>query len=167
MLISTAVMAVLAVTLVFLGWHRGEEQHVAGLKKTGTMLLEILPLLFCAFIVAGMVQVLIPQETLVRWVGGRSGFRGILLGSAAGGLAPGGPFVSLPLAAGFLKAGVGIGVFVAFLTGWSLIAVSRLPMEFGILGWKYTLIRLSCTFFFPPIAGLIAYLLFRGTAATG
>jgi len=41
-----------------------------------------------------------------------------------------------------------------------LWAVSRLPMEVGILGWKFTLIRLAATFFFPPIAGWIAQTLF-------
>jgi len=37
-----------------------------------------------------------------------------------------------------------------------------LPMEVGILGWKVTLIRVVCTFFFPPIAGLIAHIFFAG-----
>jgi len=45
---------------------------------------------------------------------------------------------------------------------WSLWAFSRLPMEVGILGWKFTLIRVASTFFFPPIAGLIAQILFSG-----
>jgi len=55
-----------------------------------------------------------------------------------------------------------VGTLVAFLTAWSLWAVARLPMEIGILGWKFTLIRLACTFFFPPIAGFIAQLAFSG-----
>jgi uncharacterized membrane protein YraQ (UPF0718 family) len=100
---------------------------------------------------------------LSRWVGQESGLRGILIGTLAGGIAPGGPYVSLPLAAGLLRSGASIGTMVAFLTGWSLWAVSRLPMEVGILGWKLTFIRLACTFFFPPIAGIIAQLLFSGT----
>jgi hypothetical protein len=51
---------------------------------------------------------------------------------------------------------------VAFVTAWSLWAVSRLPMDIGILGWKFTVVRLACTFFFPPIAGLLAQLFFSG-----
>ncbi len=42
-------------------------------------------------------------------------------------------------------------------------AVSRLPLEVGILGWRLTLIRLASTFFFPPIAGWIAQTLFGKT----
>jgi hypothetical protein len=37
-----------------------------------------------------------------------------------------------------------------------------LPMEVAILGWKFALIRLASTFFFPPIAGLIAQTFFAG-----
>jgi hypothetical protein len=51
---------------------------------------------------------------------------------------------------------------VAFLTAWSLVAVSRLPMEVGILGWKFTLIRILTTFFFPPVAGFLAQTFFGG-----
>ena len=67
----------------------------------------------------------------------------------------------VPLAAGLMRSGAGIGTMVAFLTGWSLWAFSRLPMEVGILGWKLTLVRLASTFFLPPIAGLIAHGLFE------
>jgi uncharacterized membrane protein YraQ (UPF0718 family) len=124
------------------------------------MTIQVLPLLIFAFLIAGMVQVLIPRPVIARWIGGESGIRGILIGTVAGGFAPGGPYVSLPIAAGLLRSGASIGTMVAFLTGWSLWAFSRLPLEFGILGWKVMLVRLACTFFFPPIAGLIAQGLF-------
>jgi len=158
MLIPTIIMGVLAVVLLFIGYSKG--QHVSGLGFARDMIIEILPLLIFAFIVAGMVQVLLPREFLSKWVGTESGMRGILLGTIAGGLSPGGPYVNLPIAAGLLRSGASAGTMVAFLTGWSLWAVSRLPMEVGILGWKFTLIRIGSTFFFPPIAGLIANILF-------
>ena len=109
-----------------------------------------------------MIQVLIPTEMISRWVGAESGFRGILIGTVVGGLTPGGPYVTMPIAAGLLRAGAGIGTMVAFITAWSVLAFSRLPIEIGLLGWKFTLIRLACTFFFPVIAGLIADKLFSG-----
>ena len=126
------------------------------------MLLQIVPLLIFAFIVAGMMQVLIPTEIISTWIGAESGFRGLLIGSALGGLTPGGPYVSLPIAAGLLRTGASIGTMVAFLTGWSLWAITRLPLEMGLMGWKFTLIRLACVFLFPPIAGLIANKFFSG-----
>lgn len=162
MLIPTIIMALLAVILVVFGYVKGENQHITGLKSGMKMLVEILPLLFFAFILAGMIQVLLPKAILSKWVGAESGIRGILLGTLAGGFTPGGPYVSLPLAAGLLRAGAGIGTMVAFVTSWSLWAVARLPMEIGIMGWRFALVRLVTTFFFPPIAGLLAQFFFSG-----
>ncbi|WP_455276943.1 permease [[Eubacterium] cellulosolvens] len=156
MLIPTILMLILAIILLFIGYYRGQGQHILGMKSALNITIEILPLLIFAFIVAGMIQILLPQEILSRWIGAESGMRGILIGSVVGGFAPGGPYVSLPIAAGLLRSGASVGTMVAFITGWSLLAFGRLPMEVGILGWKFTLVRLLSTFFFPPIAGIIA-----------
>jgi uncharacterized membrane protein YraQ (UPF0718 family) len=160
MLVPTIVMGILAIALVIIGYNRNDGEYLVGLKSALTMTIEILPLLIFAFIVAGMVQVLLPTEILSKWVGNESGIKGIMIGAIVGGLAPGGPYVSLPIVAGLLKSGAGVGTMVAFLTGWSLWAVGRLPMEVGILGWKFTLIRLLSILIFPPIAGLIAHYFF-------
>ncbi len=163
MLIPTLTMGGIAFGLLLVGYFRGKGEYLIGMKSALTLTVDILPLLFFAFIVAGMVQVLLPNEVVSKWVGQESGFRGIMVGAAAGGLTPGGPFVSLPIAVGFLHAGASIGTMVAFLTAWSLWAFSRLPMEVGIMGWKFTAIRLACTCFFPPIAGFIAQTFFSGS----
>ena len=160
MLIPIIIMGIFAIVLLYVGYQRGEGEHIAGLKNAFDMTLQILPLLIFAFIVAGMAQVMIPKELLAKWVGTESGMRGIFVGAIAGGLAPGGPYVSLPIVAGLLKSGASVGTMVAFLTGWSLWAFNRLPMEIGILGWKFTLIRFVSVIIFPPLAGLIAQALF-------
>jgi len=162
MLIPTVIMGVIAIVLLFIGYQKGGGEHILGLKSGGNILLQIIPLLIFAFIIAGMIQVLVPTAMVSKWVGAESGFRGLLIGTALGGIMPGGPFVSLPIAAGLLRAGASIGTMVAFMTGWSLLALTRLPLEVGIIGWKFSLIRLACTFFFPPIAGLIANKFFSG-----
>jgi uncharacterized membrane protein YraQ (UPF0718 family) len=164
MLIPTIIMGVAAVVLLYIGYQKGGGEHLMGLKSAGNLLLQIIPLLVLAFIVAGMIQALVPVQLISRWIGAESGLRGILIGTLMGGIAPGGPYVSMPIAAGLLRVGASTGTMVAFLTSWSLWAVTRLPMEIGIMGWKFTLIRLACTFFFPPIAGLLANLLFPRTS---
>lgn len=154
MLIPTIFMGAVALVFIIIGYFKG--QHVAGMKTAFNMTVEILPMLIFAFIIAGMVQVLIPQEVIQKWVGENSGFKGILIGSVAGALSPGGPYVSMPIAAGFIRFGARVGTMVAFLTGWSLWALSRLPIEIGILGWRLMVIRLISVSFFPILAGFIA-----------
>ncbi len=154
MLISTFIIGVLTIIFFIIGYYKGV--HIAGLKIALNMAKEVMPLLIFAFIMSGMIQVILPKELIMKWIGKEAGIKGILIGTIAGSLAPGGPYVNLPLVAVLLKLGASTGTMVSFLTGWLLLSISRLPMEVGILGWKFTIIRLLSTFFFPPIAGLIA-----------
>jgi uncharacterized membrane protein YraQ (UPF0718 family) len=161
MLIPTLLMAALALGLLALAVWRGQGEHVAGTRAAAQMTLQILPLLLFAFLAAGLVQVMLPRELVSTWVGEESGLRGLLVGALAGTLTPGGPYVSLPLAAGLLKAGAGTGTMVAFLTSWGLVSAARLPMEVAILGWRFTAIRLASSVLLAPLAGLLANILVR------
>lgn len=162
LIIPTIIMGATATVLLIIAYRRGNNEHIVGLKSAGNILIQISPLLIFAFIIAGLIQSIIPSEMISQWVGTESGLKGVLLGAIAGGLMPGGPFISMPIAAGLLKAGANIGTMVALITGWSLWAVTRLPIEIGIMGWRFTAIRLAITFSFPIIAGLLANFLFGG-----
>ena len=75
MLLPTIILGILAVVLLYIGYSKGEQQHLTGLKTGLVMTLEILPLLIFALIVAGMVQVLLPAELISKWIGTESGMR--------------------------------------------------------------------------------------------
>lgn len=79
-------------------------EHVKGVKIGISLTLHVLPLLF-AFMVGGLVQVLVPHEVLSQWIGKKPGIGGIILNSIAEGFAPYGPCVSFPVAGALLKAG--------------------------------------------------------------
>jgi len=166
MLIPTIIMGVIAIALIIVAYQKGGGEHILGLKSAGNILLQVMPLLIFVFIIAGTIQYIVPAEMVAKWVGAESGFRGILIGTVAGGFTPGGPITAMPIAAGLLQSGAGIGTMVAFMTGWSLLAFIRLPLEVGLMGWKFTAIRLACTFLFPILAGLIANLFFAKASLT-
>ena len=161
MLIPTLILGFMAVILLIVGYVGGQAHHLSGLKLAFNMTIQILPLLFFALIIAGMIQALLPKDAIAPWIGAGSGLKGILLGTAAGALVPGGPVIAFPMVAGFLKAGAGVGTLVAFMTSWSLLSVSRMLMEAGILGWRFTMMRVASTVVFPPLAGIIAHVLFK------
>lgn len=154
MFITTIVMAILSVIAFYFAYRSG--RHVEGLMISKNLLLQVTPLLVFAFILAGMAQVLIPAELIAKWIGEESGFKGIIIGSLVGGFLPGGPYVTLPIIVGLAKIGASVPVLVATITGWSLIALARLPMDIGILGPRLALIRLASTFMLAPLAGLLA-----------
>ncbi|MFH1727773.1 MAG: permease [Pseudomonadota bacterium] len=161
MLIPTIIIGIIAITLTIIYYKNNTAFPSESVNWTFWMILKILPLLIFAFMTASLMQELISQAFISKWVGTESGFRGILIGTLAGSLTPGGPFVCFPIVAILFKSGASVGTAVAFITGWSLISLNRLPLEIGIVGWKFTAIRLACTFFLPPIAGIIAQVFFK------
>lgn len=64
MVIPTAIMGILAIILILIGYYRGEGQHISGMKTVINMVIQILLLLFFSFIVASMVQVLNPGASI-------------------------------------------------------------------------------------------------------
>ena len=61
-----------------------------------------------------------------------------------------------------LKSGAGLGVLIAFIAAKNLWSVSRLPLEFALLGPHLTLVRYALTLFIPPLMGYLADIVFGG-----
>lgn len=161
---TTMALIGVALLLAAVAWSQGGLLLVlGGLLNSGQTLLSVIPLLIAAFVVAGLVQVMISQEMIDRWLGSGSGWRGILLACLGGALIPGGPYVYYPIAGALLQSGAGLGVLVSFITAKNLWSVTRLPYEFAILGTQLTLIRFIITLIVPPILGLVSEMLFGNT----
>jgi uncharacterized membrane protein YraQ (UPF0718 family) len=153
---TTLVLAALAVILLAIAFWRGRDLPLAGLKAAGLTLWRNLAILLLGFVIAGLVQVLIPKELISRWLGSEAGGKGILIACAAGGLVPGSPYAVFPVVAGLYQAGASLGAVVSFISAWALWSVSRLPVEIALIDPRPALVRYAVTFVVPPIAGLLA-----------
>lgn len=156
---ATVLLGLMAAVLTILAYLRGDGSHIEGLKGALRLTLNILPLIFFAMIIGGMVQILIPKDLIMHWIGAGSGARGVVIGTLAGVITPGAPYVSYPIAAALIQSGAGIPTIIAFVTSLSLLSATKIPIEIGILGINFTVFRLICTFLFPLIAGMIALLI--------
>lgn len=157
---ATIVMAIILAALIGVAVWRGGGSLQRGLTFGGKTFLSTLPLLVFAFAIAGLVQVLVPREAVVKWLGAGAGFKGIMIATAAGALTPGGPYVSFPIVASLYKSGASVGTVVAFVTAWSVWAVARFPLEIGLVGPKLAIARFLSTLIVPPLAGLFAQAVF-------
>jgi uncharacterized membrane protein YraQ (UPF0718 family) len=153
---TTLVLAGVAGVLLVIAFYRGNDLPRAGLLAAGRTLWRNLAILLLGFVIAGLVQVLIPRDLITRWLGAEAGFKGVLIGCAAGGLVPGSPYAVFPLVAALYQAGAGLGAVVGFVSAWSLWSVTRLPVEMALIGPRPALVRYAITFVVPPIAGLLA-----------
>lgn len=153
---TTLVLAVAAGILLILAFRRGPGVALDGLLAAWRTLRHNLVLLILGFILAGLVQVLIPKELITRWLGDEAGIMGILIGCVVGGLVPGAPYATFPLVASLYQAGASIGAVVGFVSAWALWSVSRLPIEMALIDPRPALIRYGVTCIVPPLAGMMA-----------
>lgn len=128
-----------------------------GVRLLGGVWLE----LALGFLLAGLLEALIPAPTLSRWLGEAGLGRGILIGWAAGLVLPGGPYVFFPVAAGLYRSGAAPGPLIALLTAKTLVSPIRtLTYEAPLLGWPLTLARFLPGVLAPPVMGLLGQWLY-------
>ena len=160
---GTALLGMVLVVAVLAGLaylRGGEPLAREGLGRGGALLLEFGVLIILSFLAAGFAMVLIPTGWVEGALGQDSGLRGILIGTAAGAMTPAGPFVAMPIAAVLIRSGAAAGPVVAFLTGWSLLAVHRfVAWEIPIVGMRIALLRYAVSLLLPVLAGLLARML--------
>jgi uncharacterized membrane protein YraQ (UPF0718 family) len=157
-----AMLALLVALAALAHWRGGNELLEKGFFDGWSLLVRFLPIIVISFLAAGFAESLVPREWVRDTLGESSGFRGILIATAAGVITPAGPFVSMPIAVVMIRSGAGAGPVVAFLAGWSLLAVHRLiAWEAPILGWRFAALRYGVCLVLPLLAGLFARALTR------
>ncbi len=132
-----------------------------GLEKGWNLLASVGIRLLLGFALAGLMQVVIPPHYVSKWIGQESGYAGLWIGSLAGSLMPGGPYVMFPIIGGLYQAGASVGPLMALVTAWSVTSLNRLLVwEIPLLGTKIALLRFVASVVFPPIVGFFCNLVF-------
>ena len=146
--------------LILLGINsRKKGKATEGLRIGMNQMLNTALLILCAFILAGMIEVLIPVEFVKGWLSKEAGLSGILLGTIGGMLLAMGPYASFPIIASILASGAGLGTIVALITSWCLLGLSKAPFETAFYGFKFFIQKTLISIPFCIAAGLIAHLL--------
>lgn len=159
--ISTWIMVGLAVALLAYAWWTGGGAVTRGLGAAGGLFADILPRLLAAFVVAGLIEALVPPQTIAALLGREAGLRGLGIAWVAGALTPGGPFVSFPILASLYRGGADPGSIMTFLTSWSLLGLNRvLIWELPLFGLQFTAFRFLAALLLPPLVGLVARALY-------
>ena len=160
MSLATLILVVLAVVMAGVAYRQDRSRPLAGTVAGLKMLWGMLPLLLAAFFVAGMLAVALPPSLVHRWLASSSGLLDVVIGSLAGALIPGGPYVSFPIFAAIHDAGASLAATVSLVTGWAVWNVGLLSFELAIVGPRFTFVRVASTLVLPPVAGLLAHALF-------
>ena len=153
----TAVLIVIVVSAAaYVYWRDGTAHFLEVISSDSGLFVRMLPNVLAGCLIAALVTILLPRDTVSRWVGRDSGLRGILISAGVGIIVPGGPFTIYPIAAAFLGMGADVAAVVTLITSWTTIGMSRaLVWELPFLGFDFVLWRWLAALPLAVLAGLI------------
>lgn len=117
-----------------LGWK--------ALTITGTSVKEMLLVIPPIFILLGLLDVWVPRETMIKYMGEGSGLKGIILAILIGSAAAGPLYGAFPVAAVFMKKGVKFMNILIFIGAWSTTKIPMFLFEMAALGSRFAIARL-------------------------
>jgi uncharacterized membrane protein YraQ (UPF0718 family) len=136
----SVLLVVLAMLIIISAFNQPFGVAVADitLAQLKEMLLVIPPI----FILLGLLDIWVPKETMVKYMGEQSGIKGIILAFLIGSAAAGPLYGAFPVAAVFMKKGMKFTNILIFIGAWSTTKIPMLLFEIASLGAHFALTRL-------------------------
>lgn len=94
------------------------------------------------FVLLGLLDIWVPRETMIKFMGEGSGIKGIILAILIGSAAAGPLYGAFPVAAVFMKKGVKFSNLLIFIGAWSTTKIPMFLFEITALGTKFAVTRL-------------------------
>ena len=123
--------------LLFIAPEVGE----AALSLSFNNLLEMLSIIPPIFILLGLMDVWIPKETMMKYMGRGAGIKGVVFAFLLGSFSAGPLYAAFPVASVFLKKGASLTNVFIFIGAWSKTKIPMTLFEITQLGAKFAVSR--------------------------
>lgn len=130
-------MAAINLCLLVISPELGKEAALGSFDN----FLEMLGIIPPIFLLLGLMDVWVPKETIIKYMGRDSGLKGGILAFILGSFTSGPLYASFPVAAVFMKKGVSLLNIFIFVGAWSTTKIPMLLFEITQLGSRFALIR--------------------------
>lgn len=147
------ILTVIALGILF---FVNQDMAAKSVAITGYSFKEMFLVLPQVFILLGLLDVWVPKEVMMKYMGEKSGLKGIMLSVILGSASAGPLYGAFPVAAVFMKKGVKFSNILIFIGAWSTTKIPMFLFELASLGSRFAVTRLLVDI--PGII-LIAYLL--------
>jgi len=117
--------------------------------------LEMLSIVPPIFILLGLLDVWVKRETMIKLMGEKSKFFGIMIAFIMGAAAAGPLYAAFPVAGMLMKKGSKFSNVLIFIGSWSTVKIPLLLFEASSMGLNFMLLRLALDI---PIILIIAYI---------
>lgn len=132
-------LALVIAAIYFINRSVGTEAFDISVSNTKEMLSLLPPI----FILVGLLDVWVPKETIIRYMGEDSGWKGILMALFLGSAAAGPLYVAFPITALLLRKRARLAYILFFLGVWSTTKLPILLYEISYMGLKFTAIHIA------------------------
>ena len=88
----------------------------------------------------GLIQVLVSRDLVARLLGREGGIRALLIAAACGMILIGPAYVIFPMLLAIQRQGARWAVVVTVLASYA-VKIQMIPLEAGLLGWRFSLLR--------------------------
>jgi len=136
----TFALIIIATIILLLIFNR--EIGLKAIKITGSNLKEMIFVIPPVFVLLGLLDVWVPKETMMKYMGDKSGIKGIVLSIILGSAAAGPLYGAFPIAAVFMKKGVKFSNVLIFIGAWSTTKIPMFLFEISALGARFAVTRL-------------------------
>lgn len=102
-------------------------------------MLSVLPPIM---ILLGLMDVWVPRESMMKYMGENSGILGIGLAILIGSIAAGPMYAAFPFTPVLLRKGVKFSNIIIFMNAWCVTKITTLMFEITALGFQFSITRL-------------------------
>lgn len=135
----------------------GPDALAAAIERDIELLADLMLRVTAAQVMAGMLWVLLPRETISRFLQRNQGRRGLVIATFAGAITPGGPASAFPFLLILASSGADRGLLVTYITSWAILGVQRIIVwDIAFMGIDFSLLRFIIGLPLPIIAGMLA-----------
>ena len=135
----------------------GPVAFAEAIARDVALLGDLLPRVTAAQVMAGMLWVLLPRDTISQFLQRNQGRRGLIIATFAGAVTPGGPASAFPFLLILAGSGADRGLLVAYITSWAILGVQRIIVwDIPFMGIDFSLLRFLIGLPLPIIAGMLA-----------
>lgn len=114
---------------------------IASVKESGYYIKEMLMIMPVIFILTALLDIWVPKEKIMQYLGKDAGAKGAVLSFVVGSISAGPVYAAFPMCVMLHKKGASIRNIVIILSSWAVIKVPMLINETKFLGPKFMAIR--------------------------